>query len=152
MDKIYLEFLEELAYSLEEYENSYWSNWMHKSSLLFQQNADLNYFFGAFGGMGSFNDNFFSSITTELKTITYLIATSLRNNKPDSILSIIDEEQKRCAYNCSLEQAIEFDNQCLNYVNYLVNNYNLGNLHVITEKYRNDKDINDLKDKAVKRR
>ncbi len=35
MDKIYLEFLEELAYSLEEYENSYWSNWMHKSSLLF---------------------------------------------------------------------------------------------------------------------
>lgn len=76
--------------------------------------------------MGSFNDNFFSSITTELKTITYLIATSLHNNKPDSILSIIDEEQKRCAYNCSLEQAIEFDNQCLNYVNYLVNNYNLG--------------------------
>lgn len=125
---------------------------MHKSSLLFQQNADLNYFFGAFGGMGSFNDNFFSSITTELKTITYLIATSLHNNKPDSILSIIDEEQKRCAYNCSLEQAIEFDNQCLNYVNYLVNNYNLGNLHVITEKYRNDKDINDLKDKAVKRK
>ena len=59
MDKIYLEFLEELAYSLEEYENSYWSNWMHKSSLLFQQNADLNYFFSVFGGMGSFNDNFF---------------------------------------------------------------------------------------------
>jgi hypothetical protein len=54
MDKIYLEFLEELAYSLEEYENSYWSNWMHKSSLLFQQNADLNYFFGAFGGYGKF--------------------------------------------------------------------------------------------------
>ena len=48
--------------------------------------------------MGSFNDNFFSRIKTELKTITYLIATSLRNNKPDSILSIIDEEQKRCAY------------------------------------------------------
>ncbi len=44
MDKIYLEFLEELAYSLKEYENSYWSNWMQKSSLLFQQTADLNYF------------------------------------------------------------------------------------------------------------
>ena len=58
----------------------------------------------------------------------------------------------KVVYFFSLKQAIEFDNQCLNYVNYLVNNYNLGNLHVITEKYRNYKDINDLKDKAVKRK
>ena len=36
MDKHYLEFLEELVYSLREYENSFWSDWMQKSSLLFQ--------------------------------------------------------------------------------------------------------------------
>ena len=74
MDKHYLEFLEELVYSLREYENSFWSDWMQKSSLLF---------------------HCFSSITTELITITYEIATSLRDNRQDSILSIMDKEQKR---------------------------------------------------------
>lgn len=63
----------------------------------------------------------------------------------DKILSIMDKEQKRCASNCHLEHATEFDQQCLNYINYLINNYNLENLHVITEKYRNDKDMNNLK-------
>ena len=145
MDKYYLEFLEELVYSLREYENSFWSDWMQKSSLLFQEKADLNYFFSAFGGIGSFSDNCFSSITTELITITYEIATSLRDNRQDSILSIMDKEQKRCTYNCRLEHATEFDQQCLDYINYLINNYNLENLHVITEKYRNDKDMNNLK-------
>lgn len=37
MDKIYLEFLEELAYSLEEYENSYWSNWSIKVVYFFSK-------------------------------------------------------------------------------------------------------------------
>lgn len=145
MNKYYLEFLEELVYNLREYEDSSWSDWMQKSSLLFQQNADLNYFFRAFGGMGSFNDNYFSSITTELTNITYKIATSLRDNRQDSILSIMDKEQKKCIYNCSLKHATEFDQDCLNYINYLIENYNSENLHVITEKYRNDKNMNTLK-------
>lgn len=145
MNKYYLEFLEELAYSLREYEDSYWSDWMQKSSLLFQQNNDLNYFLRAFGGMGSFNDNYFSSITTELKNITYQIATSLRDNRQDNILSIMDKEQKKCIYNCSLKHATEVDQDCLNYINYLIENYNSENLHVITEKYRNDKNMNTLK-------
>ena len=145
MNKYYLEFLEELVYNLREYEDSSWSDWMQKSILLFQQNADLNYFFRAFGGMGSFNDNCFSSITTELITITYEIATSLRDNRQDSILSIMDKEQKKCIYNCCLKHATEFDQDCLNYINYLIENYNSENLHVITEKYRNDKNMNTLK-------
>lgn len=53
MDKHYLEFLEELVYGLKAYEDSFWSDWMQKSSLLFQGKADLNYFFSAFGGIGS---------------------------------------------------------------------------------------------------
>ena len=145
MNKYYLEFLEELVYNLREYEDSSWSDWMQKSILLFQQNADLNYFFSAFGGIGSFNDNCFSSITTELITITYEIATSLRDNRQDSILSIMDKEQKKCIYNCCLKHATEFDQDCLNYINYLIENYNSENLHVITEKYRNDKNMNTLK-------
>lgn len=145
MNKYYLEFLEELAYNLREYEDSYWSDWMQKSSFLFQQNDDLNYFFRAFGSMGIFNDNYFSSITTELKNITYQIATSLRDNRQDSILSIMDKEQKICTYNCSLKHATEFEQDCLNYINYLIENYNLENLHVITEKYRNDKSNNNFK-------
>lgn len=145
MNKYYLEFLEELVYNLREYEDSSWSDWMQKSILLFQQNADLNYFFMAFGGMGSFNDNYFSSITTELTNITYKIATSLRDNRQDSILSIMDKEQKIRTYNCSLKHATEFDQDCLNYINYLIENYNSENLHVITEKYRNDKNMNTLK-------
>ena len=145
MNKYYLEFLEELVYNLREYEDSSWSDWMQKSILLFQQKADLNYFFSAFGGIGSFNDNCFSSITTELITITYEIATSLRDNRQDSILSIMDKEQKKCIYNCCLKHATEFDQDCLNYINYLIENYNSENLHVITEKYRNDKNMNTLK-------
>ena len=145
MDKYYLEFLEELVYSLIEYENSFWSDWMQKSSLLFQQKADLNYFFSAFGGIGSFSDNCFSSITTELITITYEIATSLRDNRQDDIMSIIEVEQKRCINVCNMKYSTDYDNECLNYINYLINNYNLGNLHDITEEYRNNKCIKSMK-------
>ena len=57
----------------------------------------------------------------------------------------MDKEQKIRTYNCSLKHATEFDQDCLNYINYLIENYNSENLHVITEKYRNYKSMNTLK-------
>ena len=150
MDKYYLEFLDELVYSLRKYDDSKWSDWMYKSSLAFRQRAELNYFFSAFGGAGSFNDNYFSGITTELANITYKIASSLRDNRQDDIMSIIEVEQKRCINVCNMKYSTDYDNECLNYINYLINNYNLGNLHDITEEYRNNKCIKSMKQRVIR--
>ena len=42
-----------------------------------------------------------------------------------------------------MKYSTDYDNECLNYINYLINNYNLGNLHDITEEgYIENKKIN----------
>ncbi len=131
MDKYFYEFIDELAYRLENYEDSkQWADWMRDSAQKYKDNGNLERFFRAFGGMGSFYDRYFyyTNITRVLCSVTSNIAKSLNNNKDDAISSI-------------LENKSVYDEEELNYLNYLEANYKLGNLHDITEEYKEEKKI-----------
>lgn len=142
MDEYYLEFLKELAYRLETYEDStQWADWMKKSANKYVDSGDLEYFFRAFGGMGGFYDRYFyySNVTRELSDITCKIAKSLKENKDDNISSILEDEKQRFISFYENQGITKYDSKELNYLNYLITNYKLGNLHDITEKYNEEK-------------
>ena len=147
MDHYYLEFLKELHYCLEYYEHSGWSNWMKKSIALFINEHDLTYFFSAFGGMGSFNDRYYekteaTDVINVLKTITFKIARVIKDNGNNDILNILKEEQGRYLYNKKLGYEREHDIRELNYLNYLIDNYHLSNLHNINDIYIKELSLN----------
>lgn len=149
MDEYYLEFLKELAYRLETYEDStQWADWMKKSANKYVDSGDLEYFFRAFSGLGGFYDRYFyySNVTRELSDITCKIAKSLKENKDDNISSILEDEKQRFISFYENQGITKYDSKELNYLNYLITNYKLGNLHDITEKYNEEK-VN-KKDKA----
>lgn len=142
MDEYYLEFLKELAYRLETYEDStQWAFWMRTSAQKYVNSGDLEYFFRAFSGLGGFYDRYFyySNVTRELSDITCKIAKSLKENKDDNISSILEDEKQRFISFYENQGITKYDSKELNYLNYLITNYKLGNLHDITEKYNEEK-------------
>lgn len=142
MEECYLEFLKELAYCLETYEDStQWADWMKKSANKYVDSGDLEYFFRAFSGLGGFYDRYFyySNVTRELSDITCKIAKSLKENKDDNISSILEDEKQRFISFYENQGITKYDSKELNYLNYLITNYKLGNLHDITEKYNEEK-------------
>lgn len=151
MKNIYIEFLKELYVFLEEKENTWWSKWMKRSIDKFNSNEDVSYFLGAFGGSGSFNDVYFDSEITEvLQTITYSCAYAIEKNDDRKIEDILLNEQERLnnviLYYQSEQGISSFNSQIiversrneLNYINTLIENYSIGNLHEITTHYLND--------------
>ncbi len=142
MEECYLEFLKELAYCLETYEDStQWAFWMRTSAQKYVNSGDLEYFFRAFSGLGGFYDRYFyySNVTRELSDITCKIAKSLKENKDDNISSILEDEKQRFISFYENQGITKYDSKELNYLNYLITNYKLGNLHDITEKYNEEK-------------
>ena len=91
--------------------------------------------------MGGFYDRYFyySNVTRELSDITCKIAKSLKENKDDNISSILEDEEQRFISFYENQGITKYDSKELNYLNYLITNYKLGNLHDITEKYNEEK-------------
>lgn len=145
MQENYLEFLKELAYRLETYEDStQWADWMKKSANKYENNSDLEYFESAFSGLGGFYDRYFyySCITRSLSDIVCRIAKSLKENKDDTISSLLGEEKQRFIYFYESQGMTEYNSEELNFLNYLITNYKLGNLHNMTEKYEKEQKVN----------
>lgn len=145
MEVVYIEFLEELYWALNELEHTWWAKWMQKSIEKFKFNQDVSYFLRAFGGMGSFNDEFLvSEISEELSTITYQCARAIQDKEDIQLENILLKEKERLlscinrySENTSMweQRGIERATMCLNYINMIINNYKVGNLHQLTQDY-----------------
>lgn len=156
MEVIYIEFLTELKIMLEEVEKSWWYEWMQKSIDKYNLTQDVSYFLGAFGGCGSFNDETINNESTiVLKSITYNMAKTIQKQGDFDLASVLQEEQnhlikaleylKKQSDFWGKDQAIESEENQLNYINYIIKNYSVGNLHVITTEYLEQKNINNKK-------
>lgn len=145
MEVYYLEFLKELSYCLDQYEESWWSNWMNKSIVLYEQNKDLSHFFSAFGGNSSFNDNSFSDIINVLTNITYGLACVLRDEKDTNVTAIMNKEKERYESLKENQYLSDSEEKELKYLNYLLDNYELSNLQKITEHYKTSRSIRKTK-------
>ena len=137
MEKYYLEFLTEFSNCLEKYDSGMWSNWMKKSVELFKQKKDLSHFFRAFGGMGSLSDYYFddtvaTNILYVLEIITCELASYIKNNKNENIKILLNNEKYR--YLSKKDITLNEQKQ-LDYIKYLIDNYELNNLQYIDEKY-----------------
>lgn len=153
MEKIYIEFLSELETHLDEIENSCWHSWMKKSIDKYNENQDVSYFLSAFGGCGSYNDEYKKSETTQILTnIVYSMAIQIQKQGYFDLTTILQNEQiiqkksldsfKEYANSFQNERYIEECIKRLNYINYIVDNYSVGNLNKITSEYFKQK-IND---------
>ena len=128
MEKYYLEFLNELCVILEKDNCDVWNNWMKKAKTIYENNRDLNYFFSAFGGIGSFNDyycenNDIRCIICVLRNVTYSIATEISNNKNSGIMDVLSKEQDRYLNNFSMGYKNNEMLKNYEYLNYISNNY-----------------------------
>ena len=156
MEIIYIEFLTELKIMLEEVEKSWWYQWMNKSIEKYNSTQDVSYFLEAFGGCGSFNDEPINNeATIVLKSIVYDIAKIIESKSDIDLISVLQKEQnhlinaseylKKQSDFWGKEQQIKSNENELNYINYIINNYSVGNLHKITNEYLMQKDINNKK-------
>ena len=146
MNNIYIEYLQELEYVLKEIEHSWWHSLINKSIDKYNNNMDVSYYLGAYGGEGSFNDELSTNqITDVLKSITYDMAKSIQKQGIFEIEVILQNhkqhKEKALEYLTNerqywnKEKDIERQTERLNYINYLIENYSIGNLHQITESY-----------------
>ena len=150
MNKEYIEYLLELKYALEEIENSGWYKWIDKSISKYNENMDVSYYLGAYGGCGSLSDiTMTSEITNVLTSITYDMAKSIKQNGTYCMPEILNKhkEYRVGALDYCMnkkdywhkEKDIEEHTNGLNYVNHLIGNYSYGNLHQITCEYLESK-------------
>ena len=146
MEKIYIEFLSELEIHLDEIENSSWHSWMKKSIDKYNESQDVSYFLRAFGGCGSYNDEYKKSETTQVLTsIVYRMAIQIQKQENFDLSTILHNEQifqkksldsfKKYTSDYQNERNIEECIKRLNYINYIVDNYSVGNLKKITSEY-----------------
>lgn len=154
MEKIYVEFLSELETHLEEIENSWWHSWMKKSINKYNESKDVSHFLSAFGGCGSYNDEYKKSETTQVLTnIVYSMAIQLQKQGNFDLTTILHNEQ--IFQKKSLDSFNEYTNERnieeyikrLNYINYIVDNYSVGNLSKITSEYFDRKANDEVKTK-----
>lgn len=154
MEKIYVEFLSELETHLEEIENSWWHSWMKKSINKYNESKDISHFLSAFGGCGSYNDEYKKSETTQVLTnIVYSMAIQLQKQGNFDLTTILHNEQ--IFQKKSLDSFNEYTNERnikeyikrLNYINYIVDNYSVGNLSKITSEYFDQKANDEVKTK-----
>lgn len=152
METIYIEFMEELKILLEVVEKSWLNEWIQKSIDKYKNSQDVSYYLTAFGGMGSFNDEVITSETTEiLKTITYYMSKEIQNQGTFNLYDILQKVQinisemiestRKISNYLNKEKDIEWYTNLLNYINYLIENYSVGNLHQLTNNYLAQKDI-----------
>lgn len=150
MNKEYIEYLQELKYTLKEIEHSGWYKWIERSINKYNDNMDVSYYLGAFGGCGSFNDEpTTSEITKVLTSITYDMAKRIKANETYSMLDVLNKHKeyqvKALDYSTKQrdywhkEKDIKEHTNGLNYVNHLIENYSYGNLHQITYEYLENK-------------
>lgn len=156
MGVIYIEFLTELKIMLKEVEKSWWYQWMNKSIEKYNSTQDVSYFLEAFGGCGSFNDEPINNeATIVLKSIVYDMAKIIENQSVFDFASVLQKEQnhlinareylKKDLDFWGKEQQLDSNENQLNYINYIIKNYSVGNLHEITTEYLMQKDINNKK-------
>lgn len=152
METIYVEFMEELKILLKEVENSWWNQWIQKSIDKYKINQDVSYYLSAFGGMGSFNDEVITCEATEvLKSITGDMAHQIKNQGCFILNDILQEtrvrlgqmveDAKRPDDYWNKENNIKYYTNMLKYLNCVIENYSVGNLHQITNAYLEQKDI-----------
>lgn len=158
METIYIEFMEQLKILLDEVEKSWWSQWIQKSIDKYKTNQDVSYYLSAFGGMGSFSDEVIKcEATIILQNITYNMAKQIKDQGSfilDDILQKTQAHQKQALNDAkrpddywNKEDNIKFCTYTLNFINYIIENYSVGNLHQITNNYLEQKDINNSRKK-----
>ena len=148
MKIIYYEFLNGLYMALLNLEETWWTSRIKRCIDKYNINEDLTDFLSNFGGMGSFNDeNFKSEVTEVLQTITYTLANNINNNTEIKLEDILLDSRKRYDYNVRYwqkqidawpkEEEINSSVKKIKYIEYLLENYKIGELHKLTEEYLN---------------
>lgn len=145
MKEIFLEYLNEMIYMLETYENGWWVDWMEKAYTKYRDEDSIEKFLDAFGGMGSFNDTFFENECTKyIKTITVNMGYDIdKNGDADvfeeikKVLKIEERWIRKCIETNKKQSTYQKELNEVVFYNYLLENYVPGNLHEITLKYLN---------------
>ena len=143
MKKIFLEYLNEMIYMLETYENGWWVDWMEKAYTKYRDEDNIEKFLDAFGGMGSFNDTFFENECTEyIKTITVNMGYDIGKNGYTDVYEILDRIVKHdidwikdCNENNRDISYYQKNEKRLAFFSYLLENYVPDNLHEINTAY-----------------
>ena len=143
MKKNFLEYLNEMIYMLETYENGWWVDRMEKAYTKYRDEDSIEKFLDAFGGMGSFNDTYFENECTEyIKTITVNMGYDIGKNgyadvfeEIKKVLKIEERWIKRCIEVNEAQSSYQKDINEVAFYKYLLENYVPGNLHEITLKY-----------------
>ena len=143
MKEIFLEYLNEMIYMLETYENGWWVNWMKKAYIKYRDEDSIEKFLDAFGGMGSFSDTDFENKCTEyIKTITVNMGYDIGKNGYadvfEEIKKVLKIEERWIKWCIEANEAQSRYQKALDEVafyKYLLENYVPGNLHEITLKY-----------------
>lgn len=143
MKEIFLEYLNELIYMLETYENGWWVDWMEKAYTKYRDEDSIEKFLDAFGGMGSFNDTFFENECTEyIKTITVNMGYDIGKNgyadvfeEIKKVLKIEESWIRRCIEVNEAQSSYQKAINEVAFYKYLLENYVPGNLHEINTAY-----------------
>lgn len=143
MKKIFLEYLNEMIYMLETYENGWWVDWMEKAYTKYRDEDSIEKFLDAFGGMGSFNDTFFENECTEyIKTITVNMGYDIGKNgyadvfeEIKKVLKIEESWIRRCIEVNEAQSSYQKAINEVAFYKYLLENYVPGNLHEINTAY-----------------
>ena len=143
MKKIFLEYLNEMIYMLETYENGWWVDWMEKAYTKYRDEDSIEKFLDAFGGMGSFNDtDFENECTNYIITITSNMGYDIGQNgyadvfeEIKKVLKIEESWIRRCIEVNEAQSSYQKDINEVAFYKYLLENYVPGNLHEITLKY-----------------
>ena len=143
MKKIFLEYLNEMIYMLETYENGWWVDWMEKAYTKYRDEDSIEKFVDAFGGMGSFNDTFFENECTEyIKTITVNMGYDIGKNgyadvfeEIKKVLKIEESWIRRCIEVNEAQSSYQKAINEVAFYKYLLENYVPGNLHEINTAY-----------------
>ena len=143
MKKNFLEYLNEMIYMLETYENGWWVDRMEKAYTKYRDEDSIEKFLGAFGGMGSFNDTYFENECTEyIKTITVNMGYDIGKNgyadvfeEIKKVLKIEESWIRRCIEVNEAQSSYQKAINEVAFYKYLLENYVPGNLHEINTAY-----------------
>lgn len=143
MKKNFLEYLNEMIYMLETYENGWWVDRMEKAYTKYRDEDSIEKFLDAFGGMGSFNDTYFENECTEyIKTITVNMGYDIGKNgyadvfeEIKKVLKIEESWIRRCIEVNEAQSSYQKAINEVAFYKYLLENYVPGNLHEINTAY-----------------
>ena len=133
MKETFLEYLNELIYMLETYEDGWWLKYVQEARQSYFENNNISKYTSLFCGMGSFNDiGFNCKITQVLQDITYEMAHSIEQSSSFALNNILNKLINE--YGAWIEDLTDLQNE-YNYTIFLTEKYVPGNLHEINTAY-----------------